>query len=178
MSEPMALQHGKRYLGGVDLSRYAVSEKLDGHRALWRGGALYTRNGHPLRAPAWFTAGWPMATLDGELWAGRGALHAVSSVVNTRGSEDGWRNLLFVAFDAPMHRGCFEQRLAYMHRLLRDNDADYLSLHAFVRVNDEAALMRALKKVVDGGGGEGLMLARWDARYEGGRNSNVLKVLP
>lgn len=44
---------------GPDVSRYWVSEKLDGVRARWDGHALWTRAGHRIDAPDGFTRGWP-----------------------------------------------------------------------------------------------------------------------
>jgi len=49
-----------------------MSEKLDGMRAVWKGGGLLTRNNHPIHYPPYFTDAWPKETLDGELWLGRG----------------------------------------------------------------------------------------------------------
>src|SRR3546814_10462061 len=43
------------YQDDVDASRYWVSEKLDGVRGRWDGHALWTRGGHRVHAPAWFT---------------------------------------------------------------------------------------------------------------------------
>ncbi|HOX99852.1 MAG TPA: DNA ligase, partial [Zoogloea sp.] len=40
--------------GDVDVSRYWVSEKLDGARAVWDGRSLRFRSGRPVHAPAWF----------------------------------------------------------------------------------------------------------------------------
>ena len=59
------------YHPGLDLQGYWVSEKYDGVRGYWDGQRLRTRGGEPITPPAWFTAGWPDTTLDGELWAGR-----------------------------------------------------------------------------------------------------------
>ena len=51
---------------GPDVSLYLVSEKLDGVRARWDGHALWTRAGHRIPTPAWFTKGWPKQAIDGE----------------------------------------------------------------------------------------------------------------
>lgn len=55
----------------VDPRGYMLSEKLDGMRAVWKDGALFTRNNKPIMSPPFFTKGWPKITLDGELWLGR-----------------------------------------------------------------------------------------------------------
>ena len=67
-----ALWLAQSYSGGLDLSQYWVSEKYDGVRGYWDGHALWTRQGEPINAPAWFSAGWPATPIEGELWAGRG----------------------------------------------------------------------------------------------------------
>jgi ATP-dependent DNA ligase len=77
---PTLAQH---YRPGIDVATYWVSEKYDGVRALWTGTELQSRQGLPIRAPAWFTAGWPATPLDGELWAGRGRFDAAQSAVAT-----------------------------------------------------------------------------------------------
>ena len=41
----------------VDVTRYLVSEKLDGVRAFWDGTSLRTRAGNVIKAPAWFIDG-------------------------------------------------------------------------------------------------------------------------
>jgi DNA ligase 1 len=49
-----------------------MSEKLDGMRAIWKSGKLYSRNGNTIHFPDFFVKGWPEDSLDGELWLGRG----------------------------------------------------------------------------------------------------------
>ena len=46
---------------GMPLQDYWVSEKYDGVRGYWDGRQLLSRGGIPIKAPAWFTAGWPRA---------------------------------------------------------------------------------------------------------------------
>ena len=82
------------YHPGIDVQAYWVSEKYDGVRALWTGEQLLSRQGLPLRPPAWFTAGWPRTALDGELWAGRGRFAQVQAVVaSTQADDSAWRSL-------------------------------------------------------------------------------------
>lgn len=46
-----------------------MSEKFDGIRALWNGESLVSRQGNVIKAPHWFTEGFPKGiVLDGELW--------------------------------------------------------------------------------------------------------------
>lgn len=63
--------------GDVDVTRYWVSEKLDGSRP--GDGRSLRWSGRPANAPEWFIAGLPAELLDGELWTPmrrvRGARH-------------------------------------------------------------------------------------------------------
>ena len=71
-AEPPAILLANLDHGQVDVSRYLVSEKLDGVRAVWDGEVLRFRSGRTINAPAWFVAALPKQPLDGELWIGRG----------------------------------------------------------------------------------------------------------
>ena len=70
---PPTLLLAERYHGNIDVSRYWISEKLDGVRAIWDGKTLRFRSGNPAPAPRWFIDALPRQPLDGELWLGRSA---------------------------------------------------------------------------------------------------------
>ena len=107
-----ALWLAQKYTGGVNVSQYWVSEKYDGVRGYWDGQALWTRQGEPIAAPAWFTAGWPNTAVEGELWAGRGQFsRAQSTTRKTIPVDAEWRTLRFMLFDAPGAPGTFDNRL-------------------------------------------------------------------
>ena len=90
------------YRRGIDVTRYWVSEKLDGVRARWDGSALHSRRGNRFNAPPWFVEGFPNVPLDGELWAGRGTFEMLSGIVRrTRPDDDAWRRVRFMVFDLP-----------------------------------------------------------------------------
>ena len=48
----------------VDVTRYLVSEKLDGVRAFWDGTTLRTRAGNDINAPAWIITLFTSDPLD------------------------------------------------------------------------------------------------------------------
>ncbi|WP_394221638.1 DNA ligase [Alteromonas gracilis] len=77
----LAKQYNQSQKNEINVADYWVSEKLDGIRARWNGTELHTRNGNKIFAPAWFTANWPKATIDGELWIGRGEFELTASIV-------------------------------------------------------------------------------------------------
>lgn len=166
------------YRPGLDLGDYLVSEKLDGVRGYWNGRRLITRGGLPVKAPVWFTSGFPAVALDGELWMGRGTFAVLSGTVRRlEPDEDAWRRVRYMVFDLPDHPGDFETRLNALRALIAATPSPYIGLVAQNRVADHDALMAALNQVV-AAGGEGLMLHRRDAAYRIGRSADLLKVKP
>ena len=164
------------YRAGVDLTRYWVSEKLDGVRARWDGAALHSRRGNRLHAPPWFVEGFPAEPLDGELWLGRGAFEKLSGTVRRAvPDDDAWRNVRFMVFDLPAHPADFDGRLRRLRALFARIASPHIALIEQFRVADHAELMAALDRVV-ALGGEGLMLHDGRARYRAGRTNDLLKV--
>lgn len=51
----------------IDVTKYLVSEKYDGVRAIWDGKVIKFRSGRVVNAPVWFVAKLPPESLDGEL---------------------------------------------------------------------------------------------------------------
>lgn len=175
---PAPMLAGQFDPGMQDVAGYLVSEKLDGVRARWDGQRLRTRNGAPIDAPAWFTAGWPAQPMDGELWIARGRFQRVSDVVRAlRRNDADWRPLRFMAFDLPADGGSFARRSARLRSLVLAADAATLATIAQGQVSDRAALEARLRAVV-AAGGEGLVLHRADARYRAGRSDALLKFKP
>ncbi len=173
---PPALQLAGKWRAGLDVRDYWVSEKYDGVRGFWDGQRLRTRGGETVNAPAWFTAGWSAESMDGELWAGRGAFeHAQSTIGRQQADDAAWQRMRFMVFDWPAHAGNFNERLAVLNA--RIAQAKRLTLQAVPqrRVNDEAQLQALLREVVQGGG-EGLMLRRGDSLYRAGRGDDLLKL--
>lgn len=162
------------YRQGIDISRYRVSEKLDGVRARWDGAHLISRGGHVFAAPEWFTKGFPAIPLDGELWMGRGRYEEVSSIVRIQQPHDGWRNVRLMIFDLPAHGGTFDQRVIAMNRVMIESDSPYLAIIEQQHVGSEEDLLKWLHTVIEQGG-EGLILHRETAYYASGRSQDLLK---
>ena len=161
-----------------DLSPWLVSEKLDGVRARWDGHRLLTRNGDPIDAPRWFTAGWPAQALDGELWIARGEFQRISDLVRAlKTDDDAWKPVRFMAFDLPGDAGRFAQRASRLRELVVRANAPQLGAIAQTHVGDRATLDARLRAVV-AAGGEGLVLHRATAHYQGGRSDDLLKYTP
>ena len=166
------------YHGGVDLSRYWVSEKFDGVRGYWNGHALLTRGGAVVHVPAWFTKGWPETPMDGELWVGYGRFSRASAIVRTAGAHDpAWHEVTYHVFDLPALRGDFDARVpAIRSTVAKIGDPWVVAIRQF-HVANEKELYADLKRVVDKGG-EGLVLHRGDAPYRAGRGVGLLKLKP
>ena len=168
----------ERYTGGIDVSQYWVSEKLDGVRAYWDGRQLRFRSGNPVNAPAWFLAALPTSPLDGELWLGRGSFDRLSGIVRRETPDDAeWRQVRYKIFELPGATGTFTERIDQMKAVLAAINTPWLQVVEQFRLKDTKALQKKLDEVVRGGG-EGLMLHRADAQYETGRSNALLKVTP
>ena len=98
-----------------EIQEYWVSEKLDGVRGHWDGKGLWSRGGHRISTPDWFTEGWPTTAMDGELWIARGRFDAVSGIArSTRADDKEWQRVKFMVFDLPGHGGVFSRRVEEM----------------------------------------------------------------
>ena len=166
------------YRPGLLLADYWVSEKYDGVRGYWDGRRLMTRGGEPVMAPPWFTAGWPVTPMDGELWAGRGQFQkAVSTVRQQTPDDTAWRAIRFMVFDLPGEPGPFSQRLSALRAVVAHIDRPWVIAVVQTRATTHAALMATMRQVV-AGGGEGVMLHRGASLYQALRNDDLLKVKP
>lgn len=162
----------------TDVTRYLVSEKLDGIRALWDGRTLKTRRGGTLNAPAWFVEKFPARPLDGELWAGRGRFERLAGIVRKEKPVDAeWREVRYMVFELPEAPGTFRERVRALRRLVDETAVPWLQAVEQAEVGSRKELDRRLARVVRAGG-EGLMLHRADAPYATGRSDDLLKMKP
>lgn len=161
--------------GVVDVTDWWVSEKLDGVRAYWDGTQFLSRLGNLYAAPAWFTKGLPTEPLDGELWLERKQFQKTVSIVRRKDQSEHWRQIKFVAFDAPGLKEPFEERMQYLQDLVRKSGPEFAIVHEQARCKGIAHLKEELQRV-EALGGEGLMLRQPASRYVVGRSSTLLKV--
>lgn len=114
---------------------FLVSEKLDGIRAFWDGGCtrgmlvnavswankdkndgkrlctgLWTRYGHPISAPNWFTDPLPAYPLDGEIYNPQLDLAAIRSIVLRHEPDGRWSGLDYHVFDTVPWRNFISPR--------------------------------------------------------------------
>jgi len=162
----------------VDVSKYLVSEKYDGVRALWDGSVLRFRSGNVVNAPQWFLSKLPTTPLDGELWIARGKFDQLSGIARKSVPVDEeWRQVNYMIFEQPNGAGSFEERVGRIQRIVASANFPPLKAVEHFRVGNRAALNAKLKDVVDGRG-EGLMLHLASAPFTTGRSDTLLKLKP
>jgi DNA ligase-1 len=162
----------------LDAREFALSEKLDGVRALWEGKKLRFRSGREIVAPAWFLAAFPAEALDGELWMGRGSFDRLSGIVRkVKPLDEEWREVRYMVFDAPLTGLSFRQRYQRAQDLLSGKEAKWLLVVAQAQVATAQEVPERLQNVV-AQGGEGLVLHHWDALWQPGRSKMLRKLKP
>ena len=173
-----ALMRAREHHRGIDVAAHWVSEKLDGVRARWRGGRLYTRSGLLISPPEGFTHAWPAVELDGELWAGRGQFERASATVRKHAASPAdWQALRFMVFDLPEHPGAFGERWQALQTWAATSTSSTWALVVQERLRDETELQARLAQVV-AEGGEGLMLHHGAGHYRSGPSPHLLKLKP
>ncbi|NTV15125.1 MAG: DNA ligase [Desulfobulbaceae bacterium] len=163
------------YEGGLELSGWLMSEKLDGVRGYWDGRQLFSRNGLPFQPPPEFPANFPDFPIEGELWGGRGTFEQTVSVVRRQEADPGWLTLKFAIFDAPTTAGGFETRLARVSAWFARHPAPHAFVIEHAPVGSAAHLQGELARI-EQLGGEGLILRKSDSPYNVGRSPDILKV--
>ena len=161
-----------------NISKWWVSEKLDGVRAIWNGKKLHFRSGKLISAPNWFIENFPEQLMDGELWMGRGTFEKLSGIVRKiQPNHNEWRQVSYMLFELPEHPGTFTRRVRKMVKLTETLKISWLQPIPQIRLNSENALLNMLDEIVTKGG-EGLMLHRADSLYHSGRSDDLLKLKP
>ena len=161
-----------------NVSKWWVSEKLDGVRAIWNGKKLHFRSGKLISAPNWFIENFPEQLMDGELWMGRGTFEKLSGIVRKiQPNHNEWRQVSYMLFELPEHPGTFTRRVRKMVKLTETLKISWLQPIPQIRLNSENALLNMLDEIVTKGG-EGLMLHRADSLYHSGRSNDLLKLKP
>jgi DNA ligase 1 len=166
----------------VDVTKYWVSEKYDGTRAVWDGKTLRFRSGKTVSAPKWFLEKLPSEALDGELWIARGRFDEVSGIVRKEVPiDEEWRRVNYMIFELPQSATtaslAFTERVKMIEAIVVKTNFSQLKAVPQFRVKDRAQLKRELDRVVKAGG-EGLMLHLADAPYVTGRSDVLLKLKP
>lgn len=170
-----AQQLATLYHDNIVVKDYWISEKLDGIRARWNGTALITRNANIIYAPAWFVKDFPTTTLDGELWMARNSFEKIASIVLRKTPTDDWKNIKFMLFDLPEHKGTFSQRLSELYYIADTIASPNVQVIPHFQLSNQIQLMGKLDELVEQGA-EGLMLHRQGAFYQDERSTDLLKL--
>jgi DNA ligase-1 len=173
ISDPQQL--ARLYHDDIVIQDYYVSEKLDGIRGRWNGSALITRSGNIINAPAWFIKNFPQQTMEGELWLARNSFAKTASIILRKTPNEDWRNIKFMLFDLPEHKGTFSQRLIELRLLVDVIASPYLQVIPQFKLANKSELMQKLDELVEQGA-EGLMLNHHNAYYQDGRSASLLKL--
>ncbi|WP_207819353.1 DNA ligase [Parashewanella curva] len=169
------LQLASKFKLTEPVSEYLVSEKYDGVRGRWDGYKMWTRAGNLINLPPAFTQDFPKEPLDGELWIAREKFEQISALVRTKvTSVEDWKNVRFMVFDVPTHKGTFEERYQYAVSQLSDL-SPYLIVIEQTSFETKAQLDDALNALVSHGA-EGLMLHKKASLYQNGRNPDLMKL--
>ena len=163
------------YHDEIVVKEYWISEKLDGIRARWNGSVLMTRNANIIHTPAWFVKDFPPQTLDGELWLARNSFEKTASIVLRKTPTEDWRNIKFMLFDLPEHKGTFTQRLTQLYYLADTIASPNVQVIPQFKLANQSQLMHKLDEIVTQGA-EGLMLNHQRAYYQDGRSAHLLKL--
>lgn len=170
------IQLANLYNSSIDISKYLVSEKLDGVRGYWDGERMLSRKGNEIFMPSWFVKNFPHVAMDGELWIGHGKFELVSGIVRKEiPQDDEWRQVRFMVFDLPKSSEIFLQRVKKIKSLILEANSPYLQMVEQFEISDHETLIEHLNLVVKNGG-EGLMLGRMESLYQAGRNNDLLKL--
>lgn len=171
-----ALLLANKWSETTDPTRWFMSEKLDGVRALWTRGMLVSRIGNKFSAPAWFIEKLPKdVELDGELFCGRGKFQAAVSIARSHESAR-WHELTFQVFDAPAVKGAFEERMKRLDALLGGGKCGKHVVVVEQTVCTSREHLMTQLKTIEAVGGEGLMLRQPGSAYVGSRSSTLLKL--
>jgi DNA ligase-1 len=162
---PANLMHGLDF-DGQDVTGWTATEKLNGCRARWQNGRLWTRTGNPIAAPVALTAALPVGmVLDMEVHAGRGGFEQARQAVQLGRWGVG---IMLTCFDAPEHPGGWQERIAIAQQA-------GVECVPGVVVTSKRHLARMFQQITQDGG-ESLMLHRPGSNYAPGRTADLLKM--
>ncbi|MEZ9141423.1 MULTISPECIES: DNA ligase [unclassified Shewanella] len=175
-AEKPPIQLASRFQDDIKVEQYFVSEKLDGVRGYWNGEHLLSRSGRKISVPDWFVADFPASKLDGELWIKRNDFESVSALSRSQRVDNPlWRQVKFMIFDMPEHKGEFSQRVQGMAQIA--SHSKYINMIPQQSFSTHEALYQELNRVI-ALKAEGLMLHKKSALYKVGRSQDIVKLKP
>ena len=85
-----------------------------------------------------------------------------------------WQDFKYCVFDAPLHKGSFEERIEYLQQLI-PSDHPFVRTISVTKCEVKEHLWSTLDQIIKKGG-EGVMLRKPGSLYESGRSNSLLKV--
>lgn len=178
VNSPPPFLLAKNYNSDIEISKFLISEKLDGVRAYWDGKDLITRGGHIINAPEWFTKDFPKVALDGELWLGRKQFEKLSGIVRKRRAIDSeWHLVKYMVFDLPEDLSMFEDRFQKLQTIKAKTTSRYMTLVKQISMTSKIELNEYLAVII-AKEGEGAMLHRKGSLYQARRSFDLQKMKP
>lgn len=170
------IMKAKRWNESIDPTGYWISEKFDGHRALWDGRSFISSGGNRITPPPQIVESFPKEiVLDGELWAGYGNIGKVTSAVSGKRVRD-WDPIIFAVFDAPEINAPVETRFEVARVACAKGDSDWIAYVSQDKCEGKEHLNKTLEKVLSWGG-EGLVIRKPNSPYQKNTRSDYwLKV--
>lgn len=165
---------------------WVVSHKIDGVRARFIDGKLYSRTKKEFVVPEEFInqikeVFGNKRQLDGELFHINGSFNDTISVV--RNQKDSkmkgrWDQICYYIFDEVNLELPFEYRYDWLNNIFQKRHPKHLNLEivqSIQTIQSDRDIQEALQKAVDSGQ-EGIMIRNPSSLYEFGRSHNLLKV--
>ena len=159
--------------GKDDPLGWYLSEKYDGYRAIWNGQNFVSRSGNIFVTPKEFNKWLPKnEALDGELFMGRENFEKCGlfrkKVINIKEWEKA--NVTYQIFDSPTMTGMFNERIAKIQKLIKDQCKKYsgkcpLKMTKQIKLDNEEDVIRYFNKLVKKGA-EGVMLRAPNSPYD------------
>lgn len=159
----------ENYDENINLNSWYMSEKLDGVRAYWDGKNLISRSGKKFSPPKYFIKDFPSSKLDGELWTKRDDFSNISSIVNSRLDDKGWRSITYNIFEVPHAKGNLLQRLSSV------KETKYIKRIPQISIENKEHLQKFLDDVI-AKSGEGVVARDGSLLYYSGRTKSAMKI--
>jgi len=182
----------------IDPVGHFCSEKLDGYRAIFKGGEFHSRNDKMYNSPLWFRKCLPDRVIDGELWISREEFEKMGCVRKKEPVDSEWMEVTFQVYDIIDCEGGFGSRLKELLKIVKEatkkwniyrkklgkDDERFLKMKCPLRfvtqtpVKSVSHLKELFHRFVSQGA-EGIMIKDPNSLYEPGKRSKkLLKIKP
>lgn len=182
----------------IDPVGHFCSEKLDGYRAIFKGGEFHSRTSKMYNSPLWFRKCLPDRVIDGELWISREEFEKMGCVRKKEPVDSEWMEVTFQVYDIIDCEGGFGSRLKELLKIVKEatkkwniyrkklgkDDERFLKMKCPLRFVTQTPVKSVshLKELFHhfvSQGAEGIMIKDPNSLYEPGKRSKkLLKIKP